>query len=34
MLLVVVIVVVMVVDSINAISGRCSDSGGDGSRQY
>ena len=27
--LVVVIVVVMVVDSINAISGRCSDSGGD-----
>ena len=32
MLLVVVIVVVMVVDSINAISGR--DSGGDGSRQY
>ena len=30
----VAIVVVMVVDSINAISGRCSDSGGDGSRQY
>ena len=34
MLLVVVIVVVIVVDSINAISGRFSDSGGDGSRQY